>query len=392
MRKILMLSIMLMSTLAMMAGGGKLVLVMEEGERPQQDFVWEIMTENPTPQIKTVWANGKDMVRIKNTPNGWFMLYEDESSTSDQNSSYDKIKGIKQRTKEHNKAGRKLISIGFEGLDGLGRQYFHAIFSCNDWDNDQIIEMEKTGKLAELLAKYYDKGYRITQLAGTERKWAVVLTKGTDIDRQEIVTYTDYDTMMEGVKQHWDEGWSVNLAEINAEGKYAIAFVTYTDGRTPRQYISVCSKPEEADQFISTRKAEGFHISSVGGSYLSGLLCNYDSMAEKLNAIAGITGGLMKSLEPITNTASDEISGENGDGGAGSAGNGGSSTKTHSHGAREVDCTLCLGSGRCKYCNGDGYNYTAGTAVQCNGCKGHIGKCSRCKGTGKIKRSGKVKY
>ena len=126
--------------------------------------------------------------------------------------------------------------------------------------------------------------------------------------------------------------------------------------------------------------------------FFPGLLCNYDSAAEKMNAIMGIAGGLLQTLQESPLGKSSGSGGmESASGGEGSEG-----SSMHSHasasGASIVDCTLCLGSGRCKYCNGDGYNYTSGTAVQCNGCKGHIGKCKRCNGTGKISRSGKVKY
>lgn len=42
------------------------------------------------------------------------------------------------------------------------------------------------------------------------------------------------------------------------------------------------------------------------------------------------------------------------------------------------DCKHCSGTGICPYCNGDGYNYVAGNPVQCNACKGHIGRCKWC--------------
>lgn len=41
-------------------------------------------------------------------------------------------------------------------------------------------------------------------------------------------------------------------------------------------------------------------------------------------------------------------------------------------------CKHCSGTGICPYCNGDGYNYVAGSPVQCTACKGHVGRCKWC--------------
>jgi len=41
-------------------------------------------------------------------------------------------------------------------------------------------------------------------------------------------------------------------------------------------------------------------------------------------------------------------------------------------------CKHCGGTGKCTYCNGDGFNYVAGNPVQCTACKGHLGRCKWC--------------
>lgn len=46
-------------------------------------------------------------------------------------------------------------------------------------------------------------------------------------------------------------------------------------------------------------------------------------------------------------------------------------------------CMMCYGTGICNYCDGSGFNYAGGTPVRCTACKGLIGKCKRCKGTGR---------
>ena len=53
----------------------------------------------------------------------------------------------------------------------------------------------------------------------------------------------------------------------------------------------------------------------------------------------------------------------------------------------DIDCPLCRGTGTCKTCNGQGWiYYEFGTGVlDCpNCCSGHVGKCGKCCGTGKV--------
>lgn len=392
-RYLILIATMIASSITLFAGGGKLVLLMEKAEGRQQDFVWELHPESYLGTVKVIWSYGKDVCQMKNTPNGWFISYEDENPTPvDQRFCFDKKGEVSKKIKEWNGMGIKATSLAYEGLDGLGRSYFIALGQKNEWSNDQIFDVMGAKKLQSFVDKHASKGYRITQLAGTEKAWGVVLSRGTDIIEQELCFYKDYDEMIEGVKAHWDHGWPVQLAEIDATGKYAVVYAEYSDGSCPEQYLSVCSTSDEAETFFRTHKAEGFRIVNAGGSFLPGLLCNYDSMQEKMNAIMGIAGGLFQTLQDSPpGQSSDSGSVQSPSEGHGEAESNGAS-RVAASGVSTVDCTLCLGSGRCKYCNGDGFNYTAGTAVQCNGCKGHIGKCKRCKGTGKISRSGKVKY
>ena len=53
----------------------------------------------------------------------------------------------------------------------------------------------------------------------------------------------------------------------------------------------------------------------------------------------------------------------------------------------EKDCPLCKGSGTCQTCNGKGWYYSpygTGTVTCPNCCSGHVGKCGKCCGTGKV--------
>lgn len=65
------------------------------------------------------------------------------------------------------------------------------------------------------------------------------------------------------------------------------------------------------------------------------------------------------------------------------ASSGGGGKKAASKTKKENSCRLCYGTGICNYCDGSGYNYAGGTPVRCTACKTLIGKCKRCKGTGK---------
>ena len=52
-----------------------------------------------------------------------------------------------------------------------------------------------------------------------------------------------------------------------------------------------------------------------------------------------------------------------------------------------IDCHLCHGSGTCQTCNGKGWYYSpygTGTVTCPNCCSGHVGKCGKCCGTGKV--------
>ena len=52
----------------------------------------------------------------------------------------------------------------------------------------------------------------------------------------------------------------------------------------------------------------------------------------------------------------------------------------------EKDCPLCHGTGTCQTCGGKGWYYSSygtGTVTCPNCCSGHVGKCSKCCGTGK---------
>lgn len=70
-------------------------------------------------------------------------------------------------------------------------------------------------------------------------------------------------------------------------------------------------------------------------------------------------------------------------GGNSSSGNNSSSSSRYGN----ISCHLCNGSGVCSTCNGKGYTnsmYTGGT-MSCPNCHpDHIGKCSKCGGSGKV--------
>ena len=67
---------------------------------------------------------------------------------------------------------------------------------------------------------------------------------------------------------------------------------------------------------------------------------------------------------------------------------GGSSTSENTSGKAKKHhfCRFCSGTGKCSYCNGDGWYTSLGTGrkadVHCPVCKNHNGKCNHCNGRG----------
>lgn len=279
------------------AGGGKLTILMEEGPGTDQYYLISEDFNLSWTFHNTHWKAGRSIISARHTPLGWCYLAgkEDPRKGEHQQAMYHKTKDLFKELEKWNKEGTYVTSVCFGQMDGMGRSYWQAIGSQNNGYTAQEYKELGFGKIKKWAEPYMAQGYRITDIAPSTTKWLTVLTKGTDIDRQEWAQYDNYDEFVAALKLHWDDGWLLQIAEVSPSGKYVAVYCTYTDGRSPRQFVTVASTKEEAKAFIGNHYGKGVCIKRLGGSYLPGLLCNYDSNAEKMNAIMGIVGGIVNS-------------------------------------------------------------------------------------------------
>lgn len=122
---------------------------------------------------------------------------------------------------------------------------------------------------------------------------------------------------------------------------------------------------------------------------LMGVLDEFNEAMEQQQAI--FNAGRTSSSNPVVADASVSGNGDN--------------SSSHSDSAKSGKCKDCAGNGKCSggtrpssryhchgskkcgWCNGDGFNYTAGNPVKCSRCDGK-GKCTYCNGSGKCTTCG----
>lgn len=123
--------------------------------------------------------------------------------------------------------------------------------------------------------------------------------------------------------------------------------------------------PNYAIQQVNQQNRQEYLQQTNGGKTMT-----YDEWYSKIKAptILGTSGGSSNSSSTRTSSSSNSTS---------------SNSSTNKR-----DCRLCLGTGKCNTCNGKGW-YTAigigsGTHACPNCASNHNGKCSSCRGTGKM--------
>ena len=297
MKKFIISLFLILSTLTAIAGGGKLLILVEESNIHDGVYLFTETDEVSYDFHKRHWKNGRDVISAKNTPFGW-CLYAGKNYLPDdatQKANYDKTKNIQKWMNEMQKDSLFVTSLAFGQMDGMGRSYWQAIVSTKTGYTDQVYKEQGFKSITKWAMPYMEKGYRITDIAPSTTKWFVVLSEGTDINKQAWAQYDNYDEFVEGLNEYWSMGYSLQIAEVSPSGKYVGVFCTYNDGRTPKQIVTVVSTAQEANDFIQNKTGGGMHITRFGGSYLPGLLCNYDSAAEKANVLLGLTNGMLSS-------------------------------------------------------------------------------------------------
>ncbi len=304
-RKICIALMALIVGLQAWAGGGKLIILLENTDPINE---WYSITESFDVSWdfhKSHWKDGRAVISAKHTPLGWCYLASKALPKTGQEANYLKTKDSIKKIKEWNKSGFYVSSVGCGQMDGLGRSYWQIIGTQVPGYTAQECKELGFKSIYKWAKPFMDQGYRITDIAPSTMKWFTVLSKGTDIDRQEWEQYPNYDTFIEGVNKHWNDGWSLQIAEVSPAGKYVGVYCTYADGHQPKQIVTVASTKEEAKSFINKNTSKEMHIVRLGGSYLPGLLCNYDSNAEKMNAIMGIVSGLTSSTAQLASDISN---------------------------------------------------------------------------------------
>lgn len=289
--------------LTAIAGGGKLLILLEETPINDVYYLFTGSDEVAYDFHKRQWAEGRDVISAKNTPFGWCLVAGKNymPAGNSQKAMYNKTKDIQKWLEKQQANGMYVTSLAFGQMDGLGRGYWQAIVSSKTGYTDQVSKELGFKGIAKWAKKYMDEGFRITDMAPSTMKWFTVMSKGTDIDKQTWEQYNNYDEFVSGLQEYWDKGYNLQIAEISPSGKYIGVFCTYKDGRTPKQLITVISTEQEGREFIKKNVKNGMNITRFGGSFLPGLLCNYDSTAEKVNVLLGLTNGLASAGADLAN-------------------------------------------------------------------------------------------
>lgn len=284
------------SALCANAGGGKLILLIENGTYSSQNYIISEGEKVPSDFIREVWNADKRIISAKYTPMGWFAVASPGTGYDDQSYIYDTTKAVEDSIVLKEKRGVYVTSIGFGLMTGMGKSMWLTFFSSQQNITAQTHKLLSIKKIGEWAAQQREQGYQISHVAANATKWLVIMQKGTGISEQEVEVSNDYDSMIACVKQRWSEGWNVQTIDCSPDGKYLSIFCKYADGHSHQQRIGVCSTAQEAREFIKNNTGNGNFMTHVGGSYISTLLCNYDSPAERRNAIFGILGGLTSSV------------------------------------------------------------------------------------------------
>lgn len=302
-KRLLLSLLMTFSLLNVFAGGGELVIIMEESPISNQYYRfsdikvqhWTEPDHHSFDFHNTYLGKGYQLISSSNSPFGWCYLAGKGflPDGAKQNAYYyGKTKKAQEKMKELQSDDYFVTSLAH------GKAW-EFIVSTKTGFKDQVFKETSLKGIAKWAKPYMDKGYRLTALTPSMTKWFTILTLGTDIDKQKWEQYNNYDEFIAGVESHWKQGFQLQLAEVSPSGKYTAVFSTYSDGRRPRQVVSVASTADEAKQFLNKHYADGLRMVYFGGSYEPGLLCNYDSPTEKANAILGITSGLFTSVNEL---------------------------------------------------------------------------------------------
>lgn len=375
MKKLIILLFVLISVSVNAADYGKRFAILVE-KRPVSSQRYIFTSDFSGDNIKRLWKEGYDILSVRYTRLGWLYVYEKRKENLPQSYSYQPFKDIEKKTKEYYSSDKKL----FLSSIGLGVAYsrwlWFALYEQHkDWSNP-VVEMVSYKKLSKWAETHLQEGLRITSCSWKMGECAVAAHCGTDIDKQLVCVYEEPEAALSDIQQKWKEGWRVGIIECSMQNKYVVVYNTYLTPREGEQYVALCATKEDLNNFLESRTGNGYYISYVGGSFFSGPKDEEGNSVGLIEILSGVTNTIGNISTKSTDNAGTGL--QQGSGSAGREDVGGNEVKKQ----REwLTCTVCLGSGKCRTCQGTGKSKAKDG--KCHACKPvGSGKCAGCKGRG----------
>ncbi|MCD8293504.1 MAG: hypothetical protein LUC23_07075 [Prevotellaceae bacterium] len=390
-KKVLFILLSLFICTLVHAKGGGLVVLIEQSPYSDVQYYYSNGWEAIEKVVKKELDAGRKILAVRKTPFTWFAVTAGGKVKEKQIHTSYTTDEIFQEIEQKAAQGFYVTSLG-AGATYKRNIVWSAVFTKKSGVTDQVVKYAKANEILKWRPALFDMGYRITEISAA-KKWMVVMSKDTDIDKQLVNFYRDENEMISDIKQKWADGYLVQLADCNTVGTYMAVYCTYKDGRKPGQYIRVCFDLDVVKEFIAKRTGNGYNITKLGGTFW--FTDKQEVMGDLMGVLGSVTNiiGMKKSHKgggTATSVSTDDT-GTSSTGGGAATKSGKSCSACKGSGKCSANRNSCPGNGMCSYCNGDGFNYTAGTPVKCSACKGSgkckycngSGICSKCRGTGK---------
>lgn len=140
---------------------------------------------------------------------------------------------------------------------------FLVVVSKNTGITDQQICAAPWSNLKDWIKSWWDKGYHITGIACKSGLWTVIMSKGSNYDKQAYMWANSADEISNKIKEYWDKGYIITALEYGGGEFFCIMSTTATSSSAGQsKFIKSSQDPES---FIDEAWKKGWNITYIGG-------------------------------------------------------------------------------------------------------------------------------
>lgn len=230
--------------------------------------------------IKKNWDEGRRIISVAYTNNGWFVTMAKNTGIGMQTYSYSADWPDKWINNNWNDEYR-LTSIS----RGNGR--WCVVMSKGSGYTAQTWNRNTWSEIVKWSEKNRNEGFFITDMAYDGSCWTVVMSKDSQYLSQDYLMASSYDDLVSKInKEIWDKSYRIQLLEYGG-GSYLVVYGNYSKDNGRGQSFSVNSS--NIGDFIDKKWAASQNIAYVGGGY-SNMVAHNGNVASNQRNLGKRTG------------------------------------------------------------------------------------------------------